>query len=63
MASVPLLALAQDHFNETGKMKSLINNRKSAHQPEPIPQVVATAAGDGAWAAVQGVEIASRVLT
>lgn len=51
MASAALLALVQHHFNETGKMKSLINKRKSVHQPEPIPQVVATAAGDGAWAA------------
>lgn len=51
MASVALLALAQDHFNETGKMKNLISKRKSAHQPEPIHQIIATAVGVGAWAA------------
>lgn len=65
MASVALLALAQDHFNETGKMKNLISKRKSAHQPEPIPQIIAIAVGlePGQQPSAQGVEIPSRVLT
>lgn len=44
MTSVALLALAQDHFNETGKMRSLIKKRKSAYHPKPIPHVAV-----GAW--------------
>lgn len=51
MTSIASLALAQDHFNEIRKMKSLINKTKSAHHPKPIPQVVAIFPGDGAWAA------------
>lgn len=45
MTSVASLALAQDHFNETGKMRSLINKRKSAYHHKPIPRVAAAAWG------------------
>ena len=33
MTPVASLALAQDYFNETGEMKSLISKSKSAHHP------------------------------
>lgn len=44
MTSVASLALAQDRFKETGKMRSLINKRKSAYHPKPL-----LLSGDGAW--------------
>lgn len=47
MTPVALLALAQDHFNETGKMKSLIGKRKSSHH-SPCRR-----RQDGTWAAAQ----------
>lgn len=44
MTPVASLALAQDHFNEMGKMKSLIRKKKSAHRPKALPHVTAAAA-------------------
>lgn len=50
MTPVASLALAQDYFNETGEMKSLISKSKSAHHPEPIPHITGiTAATAWGW--------------
>lgn len=63
MTSVASLALAQGNFNETGKMRSLINKRESAHHPKPISQVFAIVVWGWARAAApsQVTEIHSRV--
>lgn len=53
MTSIALPALAQDHFNEMGKMKSLINKRKSTHHPKPIFPVSLLMPGDEAWAEIR----------
>lgn len=45
MTSVASLALAQDHFNEMGKMRSLINKRKSSYHPKPIAHIGAVVLG------------------
>lgn len=45
MTSVASLALAQGNFNETGKMRSLINKRQSAHHPKPIPRSLRLSSG------------------
>lgn len=55
LKSIASLALVQDYFNETGKMKSLINKRKSAHHPKPIPQVTAFVAWG--WSLGSGFQI------
>lgn len=50
MTPVASLALAQDYFNETGEMKSLISKGKSAHHPKPIPHIIViTAAIAWGW--------------
>lgn len=52
MTPVALLALTQNHFNETGEMKSLISKSKSAHHPKPTSlSSPLRQPGDGVWGA------------